>query len=472
MSLWDHFPGKKPEVTDGERKPRILIGIVGFQGVVPEAQESIFSLAYHCGKAMPEYDFFLRVITKREQFRARNHLVEMAQVNECEYLLMLDDDMVVPQNLIQRLLAHKKDIMGALYYQRGGAYHPVLMHRASGKDGLEGIDFIHHFDKRLIHPGLYEFDIIGGGCLLFKTEVFEKLPKPYFWIDGVIGTDVHICIALKKAGFRVWADTTLELGHVGPPQVITSRTVPRYSRILGEVNQDLWDDLKGYYHITDDELQSEMILSAATGEAREGEWDKEPRDTWEGVKRYYQNVGRKGVMNLGIFNLKYDQGRDWAINESGKILKAGARVVDYGCGIGYLSVALAERNGYQVYALDVEGTPTMEFLKWRKHKHNIDGNLVPIEFGGSVPEGVDLDGVDGVFMISVLEHLYDPYGALEWATNNVKPGGFLYCDGWQQMPKDGEPQHLAKYDHHKITKNFCKMGWKEAPENPYLYFRI
>lgn len=471
MSLWEHLPGlTRQESATPDRKPRILIGIVGFQGVVPEAQESVFSMAYHCGKFMPEYDFFLRVILKREQFRARNHLVEMAQVNECEYLLMLDDDMVIPQDLLQRLMKHKKDITGALYFQRGGAYHPVLMHQASGKDGLKGIDFIHHFDQRLRNPGLHEFDIIGGGCMLFKTEVFEKLPKPYFWIDGIIGTDVHICSTLKTAGYKVWADTSIELGHIGPPQVITSRTVPRYSRKLGEINEELWEDFKGYYHVTDDELQSEMIL--ATFDARAEEWNKEPRNTWEGVKKYYQNVGRTGVMNLGVFNLRYDQGRDWAINESGKILKPGARVVDYGCGLGYLSVALAQKNGYYVYAMDLEGLPTMKFLKWRKQKHNLDGNLIPWTFEEPVPRlDFDKNPVDGVFMISVLEHLWDPYGALEWVTQNVKPGGFLYCDGWHQWEKEDEPQHLCKFDHHKITKQFTKMGWTEAPENPFLYFK-
>jgi len=306
--------------------------------------------------------------------------------------------------------------------------------------------------------------------MLFKMDVFKKIPKPYFWIDGIVGTDVHVCCQLGDAGVKIWADTSIELGHIGEPQVITARTVPKYSRVLGEINQELWEDLKGYFHKTDDELEHELILASA-GDIRAREWNKEPRNTWEGVKRYYQNTGDQGTLNLSLWNLKYNHARDWAISDSGRILKPGSKVLDYGCGIGYVSLPLAQRCEYQVYAMDIAGLPTMDFLKWRKAKHNLDGNLILHTFEDPVPTQMFDEPLDAIFMISVLEHLWDPYGAIEWMTKIVKPGGFLLCDGWNQITNKDEPQHLCKYDYHKIVKDFMKMGWKSTPENPYLYFR-
>lgn len=437
--------------------------------MVPECQENFFSFAYHCGRRSPEYEFCLKIIIKREQFRARNNLVDLALMNDCDYLLMLDDDMVIPADLFERLAAHDKDVVGALYYQRGGGFHPVIMRQVNAKDGLKGIDFIHHFDLILRQPGLYPVDIIGGGCMLFRTEIFRKLVQPYFWIDGIVGTDVYICNQLRDAGVSIYVDTSIELGHVGDAQIITSRTVPKYSRVLGVVNQELWEDLRDYTGMGEDELESALIQSSA-GHAREQMWGKTPRESWEQVRAYYQSCGMQQVLNLASYNLRYDQARDWAVNETERVLKPGATVVDYGAGLGYVSIALAQRHDYHVIALDVEGTPTIDFLRWRVAKHRLEAKVEVRGFDAPVPTSLP-DPIDGVFLISVLDHLYDPYGALQWITKAVKPGGFLLCDTYRTRHKDHEPQHLVKFDPETIERDFRRLGWRDAPENPYLFIR-
>lgn len=466
--------GVATEPVDHERKPRVLIGVPGFAGVQPEVQENFFAFAYHCGRYARDYDFCLKILTKREQFRARNHLVDLAIMNECDYLLMLDDDMVIPQDLFLKLVSHDKDVIGCLYYQRGGAYHPVLMRQKSAKDGFRSIEFLNHFDKALVQPGVHPVDVIGGGCLLFKVDVFRTMQQPYFWVDGIVGTDVSICTRLREAGIQPYADTSIELGHLGDKEVITSRTVPKYSQRIGRVNEQLWNDLKEYYLADDDELSSRMIRSSE-GSIREDMWGDRGED-WESIRAYYTQQADWQVLNLARYNLEYDQARDWALNELDRACPPGSTLIDYGAGLGYCSVPLAQ-DGYAVHALDLAGAPTLKFLDYRIARHNLDarpghaGGVQVHRFDTELPPALPGVQADGVLLISVIDHLPDPYGALEWITAHVKPGGFLLCDTWRQIKKHDEPQHLCRFDPHKITRDLRKMGWREVPENPFLFIK-
>lgn len=462
--------GKKKEVsTESDRKPRVLIAVAGFHGVVPEAQENFFQFAYRCGRNYPEYDFLLKIIIKREQFRARNNLVDLAIINECEYILMLDDDMIVPEDLFGRLKAHDKEIVGALYYQRGGAYHPVLMKQKNLKHGLKGIDFINHFDPCILKPGLHKMDVIGGGCMLIKVDSFRKIPQPYFWIDGITGTDVHLCNQFKEAGVQPYVDTSIELGHVGDPEIVNSRTLPNYTRALGEVNEQLWEDLKDHFLLDNTQLESEIIKSAA-GDSRAKEWNSKPRNDWEDIREFYVNGGDWAVFNLAAYNLKFDQAREWAINNIDRVMKKPGVIADIGCGIGYVDIALAERNNQNIIAMDLAKTKTMDFLKWRIQKHKLQDKIQTIEFDTPVPSDLE-NPVDGALMISVFDHLYDPKGMIDWITRNVKPGGFLLCDSWRNIKQEDEPQHIIKLDPNEALRLFHKKGWKSVPENPFLFIK-
>ncbi len=454
--------------TDTEvRKAKVLIGVPGFAGMIPECQENFFQMAYRMGRDCPEFDFYLRIVIKREQFRARNTLVDLAIVNGCDYLLMLDDDMTVPADLFKRLVAHNKDVIGALYYQRGGAYHPVIMRQYSRKDGLKGINFINHFDPMLAKPGLYKIKdgVIGGGCMLFKTEVFNKIQQPYFWIDGIVGTDVHICNKLGEANIDVWVDTSIELGHVGDPVTYTSRNIPQYGQKLGEVNEQLWEDLREHYVLNDMELEQKTYQAAGD---RTEIWRAKPRDTWESVREFYQGKDPWPVFNLALYNLKYDQARDWAINDMSRMVKPGSRVADVGCGLGYVSVPLAAA-GYNVTAIDLAGTAAMELLEWRQKKHKLDTMHV-LPHDTAVPPDLP-EQQDMVLMISVWDHLFDGIGILDWIERNTHIGSYVLCDSWRGQPLEEEPQHINAMEPNKFIKEMKRRGFVETPENPILFKR-
>lgn len=457
-------------------KEKLLIGVPSWNGVVPEAQQSFFGMLFRAGRDLQAYDVAIEVITRKEQFRARNRLVDAAIGGGFDWLLMLDDDQIVPHDLLQRLLAHNKDICGALYYQRGGQYHPVILKRIPQPDGSFSTQFVRQNDPVITQPGLHKVDIIGGGCMLFRVDIFRKLMPPYFESEHVLGTDVNICTRFLDAGVDIYCDTSIELGHVRDErQIVTSLTVPLVERELAAVNQVLWEDALDYLCMHPQELESAMVRDGQRA-SRQEKWHSQDRSTWEGVRAYYQDFGDWHTRNLLLYNLNHrEPTKEWALLKSEGILGRGATVIDFGCGLGHIALPLAQRFDHRVHAVDIAQAPTLEFLRYRLHKHDCGlkeerrAGIVVHEIAEAVPTFF-LAPVAGAFAISMIEHTWDPWGVLRWLHANVKPGGFLVCD-YAVDKMDAEPQHLRRYDPATFANAMRAIGWHESLEHRWLFFK-
>jgi hypothetical protein len=144
----------------------------------------------------------------------RNDLVIKAMQNGVTHIIFMDTDMVYHPKTITRLLSHKVPIVGALCYRRYPPFDPLLL-RGDPTTGYESID-------KWEEGALVEVDATGTGCLIFDMQIFRKMPAPWFKfrenpnnsIGGIIGEDIGFCWDLKRAGHRIYVDTTIPSMHL------------------------------------------------------------------------------------------------------------------------------------------------------------------------------------------------------------------------------------------------------------------
>ena len=178
----------------------------------------------------PPKTHILRATTSALIDRTRNVLVDSALEMECTHVLFLDADMSYPRDIVSRLLAHDKDIVGALCFGRYPPYPPML--------SIDGQSIPNLQDIRCKNEVLIPVEKIGTGCLMIKTDVFNEVQYPWFEITPNMGEDWSFCVKARGAGFDIFVDTTLTPGHL-QQITITEEIVNLYQKEQAPVPEGL-----------------------------------------------------------------------------------------------------------------------------------------------------------------------------------------------------------------------------------------
>lgn len=164
----------------------------------------------------PDYTFFMPNNPGPLE-TIRNNLVVQALREHCTMLLMMDTDQVYPSNTIPKLLSHEKDVVAVNVHRRYPPFDSILYRGELG-------NYHHVPDDECFSGELIEIDATGCGCVLFNTDVFLDIPYPWFEHyrlgDGrVVGEDIDFCSKLKDSGYEIYADTSIEVGHLSTLEI-------------------------------------------------------------------------------------------------------------------------------------------------------------------------------------------------------------------------------------------------------------
>lgn len=195
-------------------------------------------------KKNPRYVFALGCVGEILVPYAREELARNAIKEGCDYLFMIDDDMLSPHDLFYRLVKHDVDIVAALAFTRNPNHRPVIYQTVEGYDPVTKTDYYRNtFVDNYPRNKLVECDAVGFGAVLIKTSVIKALEEPRFMGFSGTGEDITFCIKAKKSGFRVFMDTSIKLGHLSSPIVVTEE----YSDMHNKLTQEEKDRFYGQY---------------------------------------------------------------------------------------------------------------------------------------------------------------------------------------------------------------------------------
>lgn len=161
--------------------------------------------------------------------RARNLLAQDMLESPCDYLLFIDSDINFEPEDIFRLMAWGSD-------PKKGIVAAVPRTRSETKTYIANLDYDENHELTMNGMGLVRAERVATAFMLVRREVFTTLVEEHpEWAyydkksdrmlsclfdfqltgEGYIGEDFLFCDRAREAGFEVWIDPSITLGHMG-----------------------------------------------------------------------------------------------------------------------------------------------------------------------------------------------------------------------------------------------------------------
>ena len=190
----------------------VVIGIPSF-GMV-----STYFLQARMGQQFPLVSSAVdKVVLNKPIAEARNEIVQFALDQGANYIYWLDDDVVAPPDAFLKMFMSGKDIVNGVYWSKSNPPMPLLF-----RNHLEGPYLDWHVGDFI------EIDAAGNGLTLVKTDVYRKISEtvggPWYSTEYTSfknatqsaannTEDLYFYWKARKAGFKIWADTSIQALH-------------------------------------------------------------------------------------------------------------------------------------------------------------------------------------------------------------------------------------------------------------------
>ena len=221
-----------------ERK-RVMFTVPRFSVSPPECEAYRAGITYMLGRwesmADCPYEFEFGLVPDMMVQLAREIAAKEAIARNCDYLFMIDDDMLGPDKepadfVVRSLLADDVDIVAPLAFMRNPPHYPVCYARRGGWNPETQMESF-RYDNILNYPKdqLFECDGVGFGAVLIKTSALKAVgDRHWFMSTNPTGEDILFCEKARKKGLRVFMDTRVKLKHLGPRQYIDEAWYERH----------------------------------------------------------------------------------------------------------------------------------------------------------------------------------------------------------------------------------------------------
>lgn len=205
---------------------KILIAVPTFETIYPDTYKGIWDVD------RGGHEVLFDSVRGYDVATARNRIAQKAIDLNTDYVLMVDNDVVLPRDAITLLLEDARDVclgyyahrdtdnhyrgrtcICKLYDENGKAYyHYPLESEYTAREMLD-----------MAASGTTKIEAHGGGmgCAMIRTEVFRTLSYPWYdWVNygdanrGMLSEDLYFCSLCRASGIPIHADVRVGCGHL------------------------------------------------------------------------------------------------------------------------------------------------------------------------------------------------------------------------------------------------------------------
>ena len=205
---------------------KILIAVPTYETIFPDTYKSIWDMD-KCGHEI-QFEF----VRGYDVATARNNIAQCALDCGADYVLMVDNDVVLPKDALKNLLEDPQDVCTGYYAHRGNdnLYHGrTCACKLLDEDGKEYYHFPLESEytaaemQEMQKAGITKLEIHGGGmgCALIKTDVFRRTEYPWYdWKNygdanrGMLSEDLYFCVLCRIHGIKIYTDVRVGCGHL------------------------------------------------------------------------------------------------------------------------------------------------------------------------------------------------------------------------------------------------------------------
>lgn len=205
---------------------RILIAVPTFENITPDTFKSIYNLEKGDNECIFEF------VRGYDCATARNRIAQMSIDKGVDYVLMVDNDVSLPSDVLLNMLEDAKDVCLGYYAHRN---QDNIYRGKTSICKLEDGNGVPYFNypleseysaeemKSMISDGVTKIRIHGGGmgCALIKVDIFKRLNYPWYdWVNyaddhrGMLSEDLFFCEKCHRAKIPIYSDARAGCGHL------------------------------------------------------------------------------------------------------------------------------------------------------------------------------------------------------------------------------------------------------------------
>lgn len=224
-------------IISNERKLKIVVGINSLVSTTQPAYSNHIQFFFRLGRNHPDIDFILVNPSRMGIDRMRNLCAKTALETDADYILFLDDDVLIPFSSLRYLLEANSDIVAGDVLIRGYPFNHMAFRYPYIKEryDLEGknLKAIEAWKSEEI-SSVVDVDAVGFSLCLLKMSLLKKIPEPWFLTGPRNTEDIYYCMKARMYDPQctIKIDTRIECAHILWSETITTSNRSNYCEYM------------------------------------------------------------------------------------------------------------------------------------------------------------------------------------------------------------------------------------------------